>query len=405
MKKRIVLLTQYFPPETGAPQTRLFELALGLQQRGWEVAVLSSMPNYPHGKIHKEYRAKFFHTESIQGIRVYRYWLYASNAPRALPRVVSMLSFSLMVLFALPRLWRFRPDYLLVESPPLTLACSAWLLCLLSKPRMIFNVSDLWPRTAKELGAIADGWFYRFLERLESFLYRHAFACTGQSEEIVAYIRERNARQVLLFRNGVDVSRFPIGKNVSSERKQPDKQTLKLVYTGLLGVAQGIENVCRNLDFKKLGVEFHIYGAGAERSSLEDYLSKAPNNNIYYHGSVKSAEIPILLQQYDAALISLVKHIHGAVPSKIYEAMAAGLPIFFSGEGEGARIIKQHKVGWVNAPDDFSQLAKNIRLFKAQKGGDLAFAQNSRQTAMRYFSRGAQIEKLDKFLNDNLERH
>jgi glycosyltransferase involved in cell wall biosynthesis len=379
VRPRLAILTQYFPPETGAPQTRLFELANGLQECGWELEVITAMPNYPHGRIFEGYRGKLWTKEMTGNIRTIRYWLYPSNAAKPIPRIFSMISFSLSALFVLPRLWRFRPNFILVESPPLTLGISAWLLCKLSNTRMIFNISDLWPRTAKELGAISDGWFYRCLEKLESFLYRNAFVCTGQSEEIVDYIQKKGARQVLLFRNGVDTTRFltaaPSSKISEIAQKGPFP---KLVYTGLLGVAQGIAEICQRIDFKALGVEFHIYGAGVEKEKIESLLAQNPDSNMYYHGLISSTEIPDCLSRHDAALVALVRNIYGAVPSKIYEAMAAGLPIFFSGEGEGARIVEKHQVGYVNRSADYEKLAENIKDFVAHKAKALKYAQNGR---------------------------
>ncbi len=361
------------------------------------------MPNYPHGRIFKGYTGKI-KTEELHGnITTIRYWLYPSNAAKPIPRIFSMISFSLAALFALPRLWRFRPNFLLVESPPLTLALSAWLLCKLSNTRMIFNISDLWPRTAKELGAISEGWFYSLLEKLEIFLYRNAFVCTGQSEEIVEYIHAKAAKRVLLFRNGVDPRRFsPTKRSEKSSEAQPFSPQPKLVYTGLLGVAQGIGDICQHIDFKALGVEFHIYGAGIEKEKIESFLERNPNANIFYHGSVSSSEIPNCLRNHDAALVALVRHIYGAVPSKIYEAMAAGLPIFFSGDGEGARITEKHQVGWVNRSADYEKLAENIKDFVANKEKALKYAQNGRKAAVSHFNRERQIKMLDAYLKQAL---
>ena len=91
-KMKIVVLTQFFLPEMGAPQTRLYELCQGLQQLGWQVEVVTAMPNYPNGKIADGYRTKFSCTEQADFV-IHRYWLYASNSQRTLPRIVSMLSF------------------------------------------------------------------------------------------------------------------------------------------------------------------------------------------------------------------------------------------------------------------------------------------------------------------------
>ncbi|MBW7891561.1 MAG: glycosyltransferase [Chitinophagaceae bacterium] len=157
----------------------------------------------------------------------------------------------------------------------------------------------------------------------------------GQSSEIVEYVKKHGASDVYLFRNGVDPERFNID---SVKKKRESTQPLRIIYAGLLGFAQGILDICKNVNFSNLGVEFHIYGAGGEQKALEEYLAKSGDNSIVYHGSVSRDEIPKILLEYDITLIPLVTNIFGAVPSKIYESMAAGLPILFSGEGEGKKI-------------------------------------------------------------------
>ncbi len=390
---RIVILTQYFLPEMGAPQSRLYELAKGLQQHGWEVSVVTAMPNYPTGKIFPQYRHSFSSIEDISGIQTKRYWLYASNAPRAFPRIVSMLSFSFTALFSLFFIRSKKPDYLLVESPPLTLAFSGWMLSKCSGSRMIMNVSDLWPLSAKELGAVKEGTLYSLLEKLEHFLYRQTFLCTGQSQEIVDHISKIKSENVYLFRNGVDTSRFSNGAFDPLKRKY-------LVYAGLLGVAQGILSICENINFKALGTEFHIYGSGAEQLQIEEYIRLNPDKGIRYLGVMPRESVPTLLSSYGGALIALVKNIYGAVPSKIYEAMAAGLPILFSGEGEGAAIVEKHHAGWVSRPGQWSELSEAIQKFSTlnQESYESIRAGN-KETAQHHFNRNTEIAHLHHHLS------
>lgn len=82
-------------------------------------------------------------------------------------------------------------------------------------------------------------------------------------------------------------------------------------------------------------MEFHIYGSGGEQKEIEAFIASHPNNGIIYHGVVAREELPFRLKEADMTLIPLVKNIYGAVPSKIYDSMAATLPIMFVGEGEG----------------------------------------------------------------------
>lgn len=391
---KIIILTQYFPPEMGAPQSRLLELAVGLRKLSWEVEVVTGMPNYPTGRIFEGYRGKFSLKEDVLGMPVYRYWLYPSKSKRTFPRIASMLSFSLSAFASIFVVRRFKSDYLMAESPPLPLGFTGWVLARLSGAKFILNVSDLWPLSAKELGVIDEGYPYRVLEAIESFLYARADLCVGQSQEIVDHI-QRKRGNAILFRNGVDTSRFESA--VSTEKQ------FKIVYAGLLGVAQGILSLCQFVNFKSLGVEFHIYGDGNEKEQIEAFVRDHPDSGIVYKGIKKRNEIPAMLIQYDLALIALSKNIYGAVPSKIYEAMAAGLPILFSGSGEGASIVEDNSIGWTSPPSDWTSLIRNIESYLKLSASELnAMKERVRKLAEEKFDRNTQIRELHQVLLQRL---
>lgn len=386
-------MTQYFSPEMGAPPTRLFETAQGLQKKGWEVRVYTAMPNYPRGKVYEGYRGKLFVKETIEGIPVYRYPIWPSNAPAALPRILSMASFSMTALASWFSLIRFRPDFLLTESPPLSLGVSGWILSRLSGTRFILNVSDLWPLSAYRLGAIKEGYTYRRLLGLERFLYRKADLCLGQSQEIVDHIKDHGGKSVQLFRNGVDRDRFG-GPPLLREHGTP-----RLVYAGLLGKAQGILALCRAIHFARLGVAFHIYGDGMEKEALCAFLEANPDRGISYHGYLTRADLPAVLKTYDFTLVPLVTPIYGAVPSKIYEAMAAGLPLIFSGGGEGARLIEAHRLGWAVRPGDYAAIENLIKHYvQMEPGQRQEIRQRCYKAAQDQFSRQGQIDRLSAYL-------
>jgi len=390
---KIILLTQYYSPEMGAPQSRLFEMLRGLKQLGVEVSVVTAMPNYPEGRIFNGYRGRFVKTEVRDGIDIIRYWLYASNSKRTLPRIFRMLSFSFTSLFSLRFCRKRKADFIIVESPPLTLAISAWLLTLFCGARLVVNVSDLWPLSALELGVISKGRFYSLLHRLEGFIYKRSASILGQSGEIVDYIKQRGNNNVYLFRNGVDFERFrglPSSNNSDTKRK--------IIYAGLLGFAQGVLNICHSIDFGSKAVEFHIYGAGSEKDKIVNFIKDNPQCGIVYKGTAGRDEIPAILKQYDGALIPLTKMIYGAVPSKIYEAMAAGLPILFSGEGEGARIIRDNKLGWVSAPGNMQELSDNIDAFVNADLSDIC--SRGRILAETTFNRPNQVKNLLGYLEN-----
>lgn len=383
----------------GAPQNRLLEMCTGLRDLGVDISIITGMPNYPTGKIFKAYKGKFSTTETIDGIEVKRYWLYASNSKKTLPRIWNMISFSMTVLWAIRYLRKRKNNFIIVESPPLTLGESALILARMTSAKLIMNVSDLWPLSARELGAISgEGMIYKLLEKLERHLYKKSVFCVGQSQEIVDYIAAHGAKEVYLFRNGVDPTRF---KNDSSVLKDNNKK-LKITYAGLLGFAQGIAGICENVRFGEMGTEFHIYGAGGEQERIEQYVQNHPDCGVYYHGKVSREQIPSVLSQADCTLIPLVKNIFGAVPSKIYESMAAGLPILFSGEGEGKKIVEENNLGWVSNALDYRQLETNIKKISINKTDWMEKKKNCVDCANNKFNRPKQVQALYDFMTSKL---
>ena len=396
---KTTLITQYYKPEMGAPQNRLYEMCNGLKALGVDISIITGMPNYPTGKIFDEYKGKLRCKETLDGMEVKRYWLYASNAKKAIPRIWNMISFSVMVLFSLHYLRKRHNDYIIVESPPLTLGESALILAKLTRAKLVLNVSDLWPLSAKELGAMSEtGMAYRSLERLEHHLYKKSLFCMGQSQEIVDYIKDHGAKEVYLFRNGVDPSRF------DGLDAKPEEGKVKLVYAGLLGFAQGVADICKSVNFAELGMEFHIYGAGGEQEEIEATIAANPNNGIYYHGVVSRQELPNKLKEANMTLIPLVKNIFGAVPSKIYESMAAGLPIMFVGEGEGARIVKENNIGLVAHSKDYEALKENIKYAVSHPEEMKIMSDNCKDCAQNKFNRPKQIKSLYDFMLERLEK-
>lgn len=395
---KIVLLTEYYKPEMGASQNRLYEMVMGLKDAGNEISVVTGMPNYPTGKIFDAYKGKFKSSETIDGVFIKRFWLYASNSKKSIPRILNMISFTVTALCALPYLRKAKPDYLIVESVPLPITVTARFLAKMCGAKLVGNVPDLWPLTAKEMGAMSgDSMLYKFLERVERRFYKKSYIILGQSQQIVDYIKEHGGKEVYLFRNGVDNRRF-----ASVERTRNDDKFI-ITYAGILGYAQGLYELCQNVNFKEVGAEFHIYGAGGEKEQIEAFLKENPDRGVYYHGSVSREDVPQVLINSDATLVPLIKQIYGAVPSKIYESMAAGLPILFSGEGEGQRIVEKYQIGLVAAAKDYAKIQENIKTLASDKELRETMKRNCVDCANNVFNRPKQIVAMNAYLQEKLK--
>ena len=152
---RILILTQYYPPETGAPQNRLSDLAQRLIRSGHDLTILTALPNYPRGEIFKEYRGHLLVAENSAGLKIIRTWIYATRNKSFSRRLLNYFSF-VASSFALG-VWKIGPqDVVIVESPPLFLGISGFLLSFFKNARLVFNVSDLWPDSAIAMGILSN---------------------------------------------------------------------------------------------------------------------------------------------------------------------------------------------------------------------------------------------------------
>ncbi|TWO33969.1 glycosyltransferase family 4 protein [Seonamhaeicola sediminis] len=345
--KDILIVTNYFPPETGAASNRISHLAEGLQKRYFNVSVITPLPNYPKGKIFDDYKDVFRFSSTENNIQIHRLWVYASNSKNKFLRLFSMLSYSLSLI------WFFItnkiPKTVIIQSPPLVVAFTSTLFLKFKNRKLILNVSDLWPLAGLELGAFKKNFAYRLLEKIEKFNYEKADLVLGQSEEILNHIKSiLPNKNTFLYRNYPKIITPEINSKSSSNNK------IKLVYAGLLGVAQGIHKLCQELDVSN--IEFHIYGDGAERAQIENFIKINKEIPIYYHGELSRNELHKEIPTYDITIIPLLNRIYGSVPSKIFEYAKLGIPIIYFGGGEGENIVTENKLGWVVKVGDYANL-------------------------------------------------
>jgi glycosyltransferase involved in cell wall biosynthesis len=388
MKENIAIISNYYPPEKGAAANRIEQLALQLQANGYAVQVICPLGNYPYGQLMPAYQGKFQVTENQNGICVSRLWIYPSVSKNKLIRLFSVLSFVLSLSLYLG--FKKTPHKVIVQSPPLLLSFVSVALLRLKKKKIILNVSDLWPLAAIELKALKSGSFsHRIALKMECFIYRKATVILGQSNEILTHILGIvPAKPTYLYRN------FPNHGPQNLDPKHTDGQKIKLFYAGLLGVAQGVLELCQKLELPA-NMELHLYGDGAEKVEIEKLLSTSQYTNWYYHGMLNRNELHHQLKSCDIALIPLKSRIYGSVPSKIFEYSALGFPALYFGGGEGANLVNQHQLGWVAAVGDYAAINKKLMEISVLQLSELAqLKQRVYQTAITEFDIKKQLEYL-----------
>lgn len=361
-----LLLTQYFPPEVGAAQTRLMALARQLQERGHGVVVVTAMPNYPTGIVDAAYRDRFVVTELMESVAVIRTWIYAATGTSVSRRLAHYFSFcctSLLGCLKAPK-----PDYILVESPPLFLAATALLVGLVRRAPVIVIVSDLWPASARELGFISNRGLLWLAERFERFVYRSAFRIGAVTEGIRDTIASVvGPAKVSFLPNGVDTELFRPDVDTSSGVLQPGQ--VGFIYAGTHSYYQGLDVILDAAEEVRdlHNVVFSFVGDGPDKERLTKAAAARGLANVRFYGPRSLAEMPALFAESRASIAPFrdLPLFQGGRPAKIFPSLACATPVIFSGAGEMARVLQEGRCGLVVPPERPAALADAIRLLAA----------------------------------------
>lgn len=383
MSKSITIITNYFPPESGAASNRISSMAEGFIDNGYYVKIVCPLPSYPAGKIFKPYLNKLFHQEKKGNLTIYRLWHIPSNSSSKFIRLFSMLSFCFSLFWFL--LIKKLPSLNLVQMSPLFVGFTAVFILRLKRKKIILNVSDLWPLAGLEMGMFQKGFYYNALEKIERYCYKKAHLILGQSQEILTHIKKYSPDKILfLYQN------FPRFQTKFNAKKKTDLREIQIVYAGLLGVAQGVPDLLKNLKIPE-GVTLTIYGDGPDSKIISELA--ASNSKINYYGMVAKNELQQKIINFDLALIPLKNRIYGSVPSKIFELSLLGVPVVYFSDGEGAEIVEKYGLGFVideNYTGTFQELLIELQQGKVK----LPSSKQIKETAQRFFDFDKQFELL-----------
>jgi glycosyltransferase involved in cell wall biosynthesis len=391
---RIVILTQYYPPETGAPQNRLSDLADRLKTAGDDVEVWTAMPNYPVGKIQKGYQGKLFFSEIQDGITVKRSWIFASQSKSILPRLLNYFSFVFSVIIR-GLINSSKADFVICESPPIFLGISAVLICKIKRAKLVFNVSDLWPESAEKLNIVTNKTLLGWAEKLELALYKRSFVVSGQTQGIVNNIQNRSPQKNLYWLpNGVDPEWFNPDMYSRDWRYENGfkKDDVLFLYAGIIGYAQGLDVIIRAA--ARLNHLSHVHwimvGDGPVKEELKLLKSKLHTNQVHFFGNQPRNKMPEIVKACDATVVPLKKLplFEGAIPSKIFENLAMEVPVVLGVEGEAKELfINQANAGLAFEPENDEALAGCILKLLNKPELLIQFGKNGRNYVLKSFNR------------------
>lgn len=402
---KVLILTQYFNPETGAPQNRLYALANWLNLNGHHVEVLTGMPNYPSLTLFKEYDNIKASTEILNGYKVQRVSLFLGGKG-FVNRLRTYFSFCLNAInFAKANFKKDAFDWVFCESPPLFLGFSAKIIANQTRAKLWLNISDLWPESVEKLGIVKNKVILYPFYQLEKWLYNHSDFISGQTQGICKSIQNTSSKKAHWYPNGISLdeissqqdSIIPAHLNVLFSKKV-------VLYSGNFGYAQGLELIIETAELFKehTGLIFLLIGDGPEEDKLKSLLNLKKLSNIFIFNSVPRSVLFSIIKQSVASIVPLrdIQLFRGAIPSKIFEALALGTPVLLGVKGEAYDIFCQQSDSvFYFEPEDSISLCNAIKKLLASEVEKIKKINNGKSLINLKFNRNLIHQNLLDSLN------
>ena len=362
---KLVVVVPHFAPDiapTGAIFTRIVE---ELGARGHNIEVITALPWYRDHRIEPGYEGRLTRLEDTPWGRIIRVHPFPTADKRdLLRRAIAFSGFS--VLAGAVGLRGGPVDGVLAMSPPLTLGLDGWAIARARRARLVFNIQDVFPDVAVELGVLTSRPLIELARSLERFCYKRADAVTVLSDDLKGNLSQKmNPDKVHVIPNFVDTDLIRPSDKENSYRQEFALQGKTVVmYAGNVGLSQSLDLVLEAavaLSYEP-DLVFVINGQGAARADLQRRAEGM--ENVLFVDAQPQDRLPEVLAAADIHLVPLKRGLAAAsVPSKTYSILAAGRPLIASVDAgsEITKVVERSGAGFSIPPEDAEALTKAIR--------------------------------------------
>ena len=364
----LVVLCPHFAPDVAPTGDVMTRIGMELVERGHRLHVVTALPWYQRHALDAGWDGQLVRGEVTEWGRVSRVHPFPTDKRNIPARALAFSGFTLLA-SAVGTASTMRPDAVLAMSPPLTLGPAGWAVATARRAPLVFNIQDVFPDVAVELGLLQGPRVIAAAQRLERTAYRLSDAVTVLSEDLADNVRaklghgldvDRAAREtakVKVIPNFVDTDRIRPDELENSYRAEFGLSGKRVVmYAGNVGFSQSLDLVllaARSFLVSRPEVVFVINGGGAARPDLERAAADLPN--VRFVDMQPSERLPEVLAAADIHVVPLRAGLAwSSVPSKLYSILAAGRPVVASVDAgtEVARIVERAGAGEAVPPDD-----------------------------------------------------
>lgn len=402
---RVLFLSDNFPPEVNAPANRTYEHTRRWVRMGHRVTVVTGVPNFPRGRVFPGYRNRPWQVETMDGVRVVRLWTYVAPNRGFLRRTLDYASYMATSVMASP--WLRDADVVVGTSPQFLAACAAYVVSRVRRVPFVFELRDLWPESIVTVGAMRPNPLVRLLEKIELFLYREAARVVALTPAFKENLVRRGipGEKIQVVPNGVDLEYFRPGPGREDLRDSLGARGKTLVsYIGTVGMAHAVDKVveaarCLREDGR---FQFLILGDGAEWDRIRRLVRQWALDNVRVLPAVSREDVVDYYRITDLFLVTLRDRelFRTVIPSKVFEAMAMGIPIVCAVDGQCRSLVEEAGAGVFVPPEDVGELAEAVRVLAERKEEARLMGEKGRRFVQGRYDRDALASRLLGVLGD-----
>lgn len=387
---KILVVCQYYYPEP----FRITDICETLVSLGHTVTVLTGLPNYPEGKVLKEYKKKEHREEILNGVKIIRCYEHG-RGNNAVNLLWNYFSYAISGCRYVKKLDK---DYDVVFINQLSPVMMAWPGIKYAKrygKKSVLYCYDLWPASLSA-GGINKGIIYKIFDKISKKVYRSVDRIAVTSRSFIEYLSKQH---------GIEDEKMTYLPQYcedlfSSVNKRENDGIFNYVFAGNIGAMQSVETIIRASNIVKGDntIRIHIVGDGRDLENCKKLANELKTTNITFYGRKPVEQMPVFYEMADAMLITMGKDdlVSKTLPGKVQSIMSAGKPIIASIDGEANSVIKEAKCGIVCGAEDYKELAKLFIQFKNENINK--FADNSAKYYKSEFRKESFFDRLGDIL-------
>lgn len=404
----ILLISQYFFPETGATSNRIYSLAKYFNEQDITVRVIAEKPNHPKGIFFEGYEKGIFIDDMYKEIPVTYTWVKTKPEKGFLGRILFYISFMFMAIIAA---WRSKEKYdiVIASSPPLFVGISGWFAAKIKNAKFVFDVRDLWPDVAIAMGELNNKLAVRIAEYIELFIYNNADLITTVTKSFKNTLVQKGITEakIGLVANGTDPELFKVDISQDELHRELELPSKFIVaYVGNHGLAQGLKHIidaAEDLDRNSIDdIHFLMVGGGPKKQELIRMAERAELTNITFIDRVSLQKAARYMNAVNALLVPLADDsIYSQfIPSKLFDSMAASKPVLLSVAGESREILDRSQAGLFYKAEDSEELIENLLRLKQDRPMAKKMGENGRYWVDKNYSREVQARRMHNFIKN-----